>query len=344
MKFSPQAILPMVLSLLAAAATTTVVQAQHFSPYHNKKNSNSNMFLSDEEAANLQDLTLTPEQIQAIKETPLGSVIFKVLDEKDAATTTTTFVEASSSSSSSTSSGAGRHRRTQVRRSKTSKPSAAPSEAPSERPSVCDQLRDYTNWVISELFIVPPIPYELLNEICIEFKYVVLPNVPNFGCTFGYIPTVGFTSGDLHFYKKHFKSGNFFGEDIPKEAIYLFHAFDNLCECHDGFDLDCSTKIPRTGDEFAVDLTGSSEEEQWTEYCRFAGAWNGSFDVEDIHVSEEVEECGCYFIAQAKEKVDSCPGVDLGFLSFLAPTMSPTLYPTLSPTISPTFSSGPTTL
>ena len=66
MKFSPQAILPMVLSLLAAAATTTVVQAQHFSPYHNKKNSNSNMFLSDEEAANLQDLTLTPEQIQAI--------------------------------------------------------------------------------------------------------------------------------------------------------------------------------------------------------------------------------------------------------------------------------------
>lgn len=55
-------------------------------------------------------------------------------------------------------------------------------------------------------------------------------------------------------------------------------------------------------------------------YCKFAGVWNGDFDVQDVHVPEEVMKCGCFWVGTAQEMVGECPGVELGAFFPTAPT------------------------
>ncbi len=48
--------------------------------------------------------------------------------------------------------------------------------------------------------------------------------------------------------------------------------------------------------------------------------WNGDFDAEiEEDFSPDVAYCGCYFIGQAKDIVDQCPGVYLGAFFTLPP-------------------------
>jgi len=85
-----------------------------------------------------------------------------------------------------------------------------------------------------------------------------------------------------------------------------------FCSCYMGYDLGCAAKIPRQGDDLAFHGDHKANE-KWVDYCKFVGVWNGDISPSDIEEpKEEVLDCGCYFISVMKEKVDSCPGVNLG--------------------------------
>jgi hypothetical protein len=77
--------------------------------------------------------------------------------------------------------------------------------------------------------------------------------------------------------------------------------------------LGCAAKIPRQGDDLAFHGDHNANK-KWVDYCKVAGVWNGDFDIDDFEnpLTAELQDCGCYFISVMKEKVDSCPGVNLG--------------------------------
>jgi hypothetical protein len=100
------------------------------------------------------------------------------------------------------------------------------------------------------------------------------------------------------------------GTDDPEIiAVALINLY---CDCYYGYDLGCINDLPSTPQERE-------------EYCIFAGVWNGDFDSgggggstgksgkEGGGLSQEVLDCGCFWIGQEKEKVGNCPGVDLGY-------------------------------
>lgn len=102
------------------------------------------------------------------------------------------------------------------------------------------------------------------------------------------------------------------GDDPAVVALALINLY---CDCYYGYDLGCINDLPSTPQERE-------------EYCIFAGVWNGDFDSmmssgtgsgksgKDSGgggLSQEVLDCGCFWIGQEKEKVANCPGVDLGF-------------------------------
>jgi hypothetical protein len=159
--------------------------------------------------------------------------------------------------------------------------------------------------------MLPPnivIPEEKLYEIC---KYPIDDTVPNSSCPFVYVNGDGFSNGDLAFYAKHTDNLSGFSPEL-RLAIELF------CECYLGYDLGCAAKIPRQGADFAS-LGNNGAAAKWANYCVAAGIWNGDFRASDVILSSEVKQCGCYFIGQAREQINSCPGVDLGFYQSLTP-------------------------
>lgn len=130
---------------------------------------------------------------------------------------------------------------------------------------------------------------------------------PNYGCALGYNPQRNpgneWSDGKIAFWT----TGSF---PVYQAAIYA--ALELYCECHVGIDEGCAAKVPRQGDDLA--FHGDQETaKKWVDYCKFAGIWNGDFSIDDnIILTKEVEQCGCYFIGVAKDKLDSCPGVNLG--------------------------------
>ena len=147
---------------------------------------------------------------------------------------------------------------------------------------------------------------------------------PNFGCPVLYAPDVGFVSGDEY-------------EEVlsPPEAASAFESLELYCNCYSGLELGCAAKIPHgppTSSKVYEYVTSDGEQVtkevivpgfseyipastpgERAEYCKMVGVWNGDFPPEVADdLSDEVEMCGCYFIGQAQEMVDQCPGVDLG--------------------------------
>lgn len=103
----------------------------------------------------------------------------------------------------------------------------------------------------------------------------------------------------------------YFGHDYG----YAMRQFVKYCECHQGYELDCITKIPypEYGPTVEYVYPGDTGSTVWKEYCTFVGIWNGDIDyVEYDKLSYDVKTCGCYFItSSAKDMVDNCAGVDL---------------------------------
>ena len=141
---------------------------------------------------------------------------------------------------------------------------------------------------------------EEINELCHYQPDGILPSElpsgPNFGCPLGYFPGYppGFqwSQGKLAFWDQ-------LDNDAEDRAAY--HALEMYCECHVGFDDGCAAKIPH-----------EEGDKKWLDYCKAAGVWNGDFLLEDVSLTKEVEECGCYFIGHVQESIDECPGVNLG--------------------------------
>mmetsp|Transcript_36085 Transcript_36085/g.77799 ORF Transcript_36085/g.77799 Transcript_36085/m.77799 type:complete len:419 (+) Transcript_36085:96-1352(+) len=153
----------------------------------------------------------------------------------------------------------------------------------------------------------------------------------NFGCPFLFIPGLGFVQGEEEYVE-------IFGE----EAGVAFQSFVMYCQCYQGLELGCAAKIPHGPPAPSESVNGYSEfipfstPDDRAEYCKMAGVWNGDFDSDDVELTPDVEECGCFFVGQAQDMVDQCPGVELGeFFEFPEPS-DPTMLPTGSPTYFPT--------
>lgn len=138
----------------------------------------------------------------------------------------------------------------------------------------------------------------------------------NWRCPTWYGPPglLGFSDGQLswwdateNYYKPFWEL--FFG--LPPAAV--MQAWEMFCECYSGYELGCAAKIPRQGDDLAFHGDHDANK-KWVDYCKVAGVWNGDFDIDDFEnpLTAELQDCGCYFISVMKEKVDSCPGVNLG--------------------------------
>lgn len=175
----------------------------------------------------------------------------------------------------------------------------------------------------------------------------------NFGCPFLYIPEYfGFLSSEEE-YKEIFSEPLNPNPDLDGEAFWNVVKY---CQCHQGYDLGCAAKIPHgppttvvsyedTGDKmvngYSEFIPGSTPADR-AEYCKMVGVWNGDFDADVASdLSQDVMECGCFWLGTAQDMAGTCPGVDLGAffnIGTWAPTFTPTFSPTSDPTRWPTYS------
>jgi hypothetical protein len=140
---------------------------------------------------------------------------------------------------------------------------------------------------------------------------------PNLSCPFFFDPDEGFLDTEN-------KLVNFIGNETIAKAFYDFQLY---CQCQQAFELKCTSKIPHGPPTAEIDFgygdvlvpsyseyIPASSPEVRAEYCAFGGIWNGDFDLENFYdLSADVQDCGCFWLYQAKEMVGTCPGVDLGF-------------------------------
>jgi hypothetical protein len=187
----------------------------------------------------------------------------------------------------------------------------APSSKSSKTTTgVCDNRLELLQEALEEKTI--SLTEEQINEKCHyqpQGIWPTLPFGPNFGCALGYYPP-GTPDGKWSDGKKKFWTGPPLAVGGKNANIYV--ALEMYCECHLGIDEGCAAKVPRQGDDLAFHGDQKTVE-KWVDYCKFAGIWNGDFSIDDnIVLTNEVEKCCCYFIGVAKDKLDSCPGVNLG--------------------------------
>ena len=182
---------------------------------------------------------------------------------------------------------------------------------------------------------------ESLGDFNLGCPFLYIPNNPNSTSPDGF----GFVEG-VQGYDQIFNN---------KTVATAFNNFALYCSCYQGYDLGCASTIPHGPPiktvEYAsgeVTVNGYSEYIPYSspytrsEYCKLVGVWNGDFERDVIHdLPEDVNECGCYWIGNAKDMVDECPGVELGafFDKFLPPPPGPTPMPTPMPTPKPVVSS-----
>ena len=170
---------------------------------------------------------------------------------------------------------------------------------PSVTTKICNTRRNFVNDKLA-YYDIDPLSDADFVDVCTQ---PIVSTAPNLSCTFRFVLDAGFSKGNLDFYTNHPVSG------IPSDVFYAIELF---CECYHGHELGCATKIPRQGDDFTgLNINGAAA--KWLNYCKAAGVWNGDYETSDAALSSEVKACGCYFIGQARELVDECPGVDLGF-------------------------------
>ena len=172
----------------------------------------------------------------------------------------------------------------------------------SAKTSVCDHRLDI---LFDKLKVIGIVDYDegIINNLCHyqpEGLHPDLPSGPNFGCTLGYFPGAPEGSQWSKGKKEWWGSLPF---SIDEQDAEVYSALEMYCECHVGIQDGCDAKIPRE--------PGSKK---WTEYCKGVAVWNGDALLEDsiAEITEEVKECGCYFIGQVQDKIDECPSVNLG--------------------------------
>ena len=171
---------------------------------------------------------------------------------------------------------------------------------PSYTTKICNKRRTFVNDRLAENGLDPLSEADFV-DVCTQ---PIVSTAPNISCPFQFVLDAGFSKGSLDFYTNH---------PVPEIPFPdVFHAVELFCECYHGHELGCATKIPRQGDDFTgLNINGAAA--KWLNYCKAAGVWNGDYETSDAALSSEVKACGCYFIGQARELVDECPGVDLGF-------------------------------
>ncbi len=170
----------------------------------------------------------------------------------------------------------------------------------SSKTSVCDNRLLLLKEALADSGYGTGLTDEEINDLCHYQPAGLLPGElpdgPNFGCPLGYVPYDGgfWSNGKLSFWKDL---------DNDPEDSAAYQAMEMYCECHVGIQDGCDAKIPR-----------EPGTKKWTEYCKGAAVWNGDALLEDTiaELTKEVEECGCYFIGQVQDKIDLCPGVNLG--------------------------------
>ena len=203
------------------------------------------------------------------------------------------------------------------RQSRASKTSKAPSNGASPSPrsksskgapsSICNKRLELAYEAVLALNDTDVETKEDIIELC-DF----VPEEPfNFGCPILLSEEIGFLTP----------------EDFENKTVAeAYSTLTKFCECHAGYDLGCAGKIPHGpprstysySEDNQVYVPSYSEYIPFSsptsraEYCQFVGVWNGDFDINDVEISQELEECGCFFISMAKEMVRDCPGVDFG--------------------------------
>jgi len=178
----------------------------------------------------------------------------------------------------------------------------------SEKTGACDYRLEI---LLSELedILIFDLDEEEINALCHYQPESVLPNLPsgpNFGCALGYNPLNPGFPWSLG--KKDWYTSNF---PITSDLADVYAASEMYCECHLGIDDGCAAKVTRRGDDLIFHDEKNAAKE-WVDYCKFAGIWNGDFRNDMTVLTKEVEECGCYFVSQARDMLASCPGVNLG--------------------------------
>ena len=155
------------------------------------------------------------------------------------------------------------------------------------------------------------------------------PFAPNLSCPFIFTPKTGFLDTESEVIEYFNNITGTIGQSIG-QAFWLFQLY---CQCQQGYDLGCSSKIPHGPpskemgyvygsvhvSSYSEFIPASTPAER-AEYCALAGIWNGDFDPGNFFdLPKDVQECGCFWVGEAQEMVDDCPGVDLGAF-FIDPT------------------------
>lgn len=177
-------------------------------------------------------------------------------------------------------------------------------------------------------------PSEVITNACKYYGSVNFATSPPTGNPYPYNPNKGcpviahkpwsfgfFTYGGFHLtydgYKQHFYNN--------AQTASMYWNFVQYCDCYLGQDLDCAAKIPNAlvhgKNSERVYTSHGPEAKKWADYCKFAAIWNGDsigttntmdmLDQQFSGLSEEVQECGCFFIHELNTMVGNCPGVDL---------------------------------
>ena len=127
-------------------------------------------------------------------------------------------------------------------------------------------------------------------------------------------------------------STNYFGcptqtdGSCPEKVAY--EALDEFCECLTAYDYGCLGKIPHgepnpiggsnldgklNGFFFSQVVTGpNTTPENYGDFCKFGLVLNGDADIEDAHLSEDADTCGCLWVDAVEELIDNCFGNELG--------------------------------
>jgi len=159
----------------------------------------------------------------------------------------------------------------------------------------------------------------------------------NYGCPFIYDPNnpmadkptgYGFVEGEkeyqMYWKKKHPSSDPKMVEKFAK----AYNNFAQYCQCYQGYDMGCATRIPHgpptqetmymndrvaTANGYSEYLKADGTTSERAEFCKLVGVWNGDFLTDVVQdFTEDVKDCGCYWIGVAKDMVGTCPGVELG--------------------------------
>ena len=190
---------------------------------------------------------------------------------------------------------------------------------------------------------MPPLNEEHINYGC---PFIYDPNNPMADEPTGY----GFVEGEKE-YQMYWKK--ILGEDSEPVQRFAtaYNSMAQYCQCYQGYDMGCASRIPHgpptqetlymngpaTVNGYSEYLKPDGTTSERAEFCELVGVWNGDFLTDVVKdFTDDVKDCGCYWIGVAKDMVGTCPGVELGAWYKFPPLPGPTPSPSPPPTPPPT--------